>query len=288
MNVGPQRVSSEGDSRMSTESIRCPVCGGAVKLGPSDKVNRCEFCGSPVLGRSQKRDCVNHPGRLAVAVCNVCGDLICEECTQRRIGDYGGKLFTITNCLKEQCVAESSWAQKVNPDYQRLTNMDWADSVDNAVLHVAGLGAVIMMVFELIFILAMLYIQFFTSWGLNRANVPYFFIRGDAVIILGILGNLVSAILLQTSLQVYIHERQLGAGIVLLGLLVIEVILLLERGLFFNLRYYPSPYLLIILLAAFGSASLLVFIGAAVAIAVGSEKRGQLKEARKILGLNKK
>jgi hypothetical protein len=273
---------------MSTETIRCPVCGGAVKLGPADKVNRCEFCSSPVLGRSQKRDCVNHPGRLAVAVCNVCGDLICEECMEKRIGDYGGKLFTIANCHKEQCVAESSWAQQVNPDYQRLTNMDWSDSVDNAVLHVAGLGAVLMMVFELIFILSMLYIQFFTSWGLNRSNIPYFFIRGDAVVVLGILGNLISAILLQTALQVYIHERQLGAGIMLLVLVVVEAVLLVGRGLFFNLRYYPSPYLVLILLAAFGSATLMTFIGAAVAVAVGSEKRSQLKEARKILGLSKK
>ncbi len=254
---------SEVSVQMSTETIRCPVCGGAVKAGPTDKVNRCEFCGSPVLGRSQKRDCVNHPGRLAVAVCNVCGDLICEECMEKRVGDYGGKLFTITNCHKQECVAASNWAQQVNPEYQQLTNMDWADSVDNAVLHVAGSGAILMMVFELVFILTMVYIQFFTSWGLNQSNIPYFFIRGDAVVVLGILGNLVSAILLQTALQVYIHERQLGAGIVLLVLLVVEVVLLVERGLFFNLRYYPNPYLVLVLLAAFGSATLLVFIGAA-------------------------
>lgn len=270
---------------MSTETIRCPVCGGAVKLGPADKVNRCEFCASPVLGRSQKKDCVNHKGRLAVAVCNVCGDLVCEECMEKRVGDYGGKLFTLTNCRKENCIAESNWARPVNPDYQRLTNMDWADSVDRAVFRVAGLGAMMMMVFELIFIVAMLYIQFFTSWGLTGSNIPYFFIRGDAVVILGILGNLVSAILLQTALQVYIHERELGSGVMLLVLLVVEVVLLLERGLFFNLMYYPSPYLVLILLAAFGSATLLAFAGALAAIAVGYEKYKQLKEARRILSL---
>jgi hypothetical protein len=207
---------------------------------------------------------------------------------EKRIGDYGGKLFTITNCHKEECIAASSWAQPVNQDYQRLTNMDWADSVDSAVLHTTGLGAVLMMVFELIFIVAMLYIQFFTQWGLLRSNIPYFFIRGDAVVILGILGNLVSAILLQTSLQVYIHERQLGAGISLLILLVIEVVLLLERGLFFNLRYFPNPYLVLVLLGAFGCPTLLIFIGSTVAVAVGFEKRKQLKEARRILGLTKK
>ncbi|RDE11966.1 MAG: hypothetical protein C4K47_09045 [Candidatus Thorarchaeota archaeon] len=272
----------------STETIRCPVCGGAVKVGPKDRVNRCEFCASPVLGSSQKRDCVNHSGRLAVAVCNVCGDLICEECVQKRIGDYAGKLFTIANCLKEECVAASGWAQVVNPDYQRLTNMDWSDSVDGKVLRTTGAGAVLMMVFELIFILGMLYIQFFTQWGLVRSNVPYFFIRGDAVVILGILGNLIAAILLQTALQVYIHERQLASGVMLLILLIVEVMLLLERGFFFNLRYYPYPYLVPVLLAAFGSASLLVFIGSAVAVAVGYEKRKQLREARKILGLASK
>jgi len=207
---------------------------------------------------------------------------------QKRIGDYAGKLFTIANCLKEECVAASGWAQVVNPDYQRLTNMDWSDSVDGKVLRTTGAGAVLMMVFELIFILGMLYIQFFTQWGLVRSNVPYFFVRGDAVVILGILGNLIAAILLQTALQVYIHERQLASGVMLLILLIVEVMLLLERGFFFNLRYYPYPYLVPVLLAAFGSASLLVFIGSAVAVAVGYEKRKQLREARKILGLASK
>jgi len=273
---------------ISSETIRCPVCGGAVKAGPADKVNRCEFCGSPVLGRSQKRDCVNHPGRLAVAVCNVCGDLICEDCMEKRVGDYGGKLFTITNCQKEECVTASSWARRVNPDYERLTNMDWADRADGVIFRLSGLGAILMMVFELIFIIAMVYIQFFTQWGLTGSNIPHFFFRGDAVVVLGILGNLISAVLLQSALQVYIHERELGSGIMMLVLLFVEIGLLLERGLFFNLRYYPNPYLVLIFLGAFGSASLLILIGSTAAIAVGYEKYKQLKEARRILGLANK
>jgi len=250
-----------------------------------DQVNRCSYCASPVLGPSQSRDCVNHSGILAKGVCNVCGDLICEKCMEKRTGNYGGKLFTITNCTKRSCKQESSWARLLNPEYRKLTNMDWSDNIDNGILRVSGFGAVMIMVFELIFILSMLYIQYFTIWGID--NIPFWFFRGDMVILLCIIGNFVSALLLQTALQVYVHERQLGAGIMLLLFLIIEIVLLIYRGIQFNLLNIPNIVFTAVLLGGFIFASLLIFVGAILAIRTGNRKNQQLKYARETLGLNK-
>ncbi|TFG29082.1 hypothetical protein EU527_16370, partial [Candidatus Thorarchaeota archaeon] len=147
----------------SKDYIMCPVCGGRVLVEHEDKVNLCQYCASPVLGPSQDRDCVNHPNRVATEVCHVCGDLICDECAEKRVGDYGGKLLTLVNCTKKPCLSESSWANVLNEEYQKLANMDWSDKVDNFILRITGVGAVIMMVFELIFILGMLYMYFIPS-----------------------------------------------------------------------------------------------------------------------------
>ncbi len=267
-------------------SILCPVCGGKVTVRFHDAVNTCLYCSSPILGPSQERNCVNHPDHLADGICHVCGDLVCEECLQKRAGTYGGKLFTVVNCTKEECIKESEWAPLINPRYQELANMDWADQLDNSILRVCGLGAVLMMIFELIFIISMLGIQYFTPWGTaTPSNIPYIFFRGDMVIFLSLVGNLVSALLLQTALQVYVHERQLGAGIMLLVFLVLEVFWLLYRGWFFNLLSYPDRWYPTFLLGSFLMATLLVFVGSLMAIRNGWKKRNQLIEARKTLGL---
>jgi hypothetical protein len=279
----------------TVERVLCPVCGGRVELWNAEKVNLCQYCGSPVLGPSQDRDCVNHPGRLATEVCRVCGDLICDECAEHRVGDYGGKLLTIVNCQKDKCILESEWARPLNEEYQKLANMDWADKIDNFVLRVTGFGAIIMMVFELVFILGLLYIFNFGGWGF--INVGYlaglgytgwvFQLVGNlAVLLLSVLGNLLGAILLMTALQVYVHERQLSSGLVLLFVLVIEVAHLLFRGFFFNLLNSPYPLFVQILLASFLLGTILVFIGSLMAIYVGNKKRIQLKNAREQLGLS--
>ena len=275
---------------MLKSRIICPVCGGPINLQYDDKVNRCEYCANPVLGPSQSRDCVNHPGTLAKATCHVCGDLLCEDCMERKAGEYGGKLFTIVNCTKRACVSESSWAKPINEEYEKLINMDWADRSDNFILRITGFGAVIMMVFELIFILAMLYIQYFTPYGVT-SSVPFFIFPGDAIIVMGLvvvglnlIGNLLGAILLQTSLEVYVHERQLGAGIALLILIIIEAAFLLYRGIFFNLSAYPDPLLMQVLLSAFLFATILIFVGALIAISNGAKKRKQLKLVKKMIG----
>ncbi len=273
------------------ENVLCPVCGGPVAVFNKDKVNRCEYCAAPVLGSSQSRDCVNHPGTLAKEVCHVCGDLICEECEQKRVGEYGGKLLTIVNCDKPACIAESEWAKPLNEDYLKLANMDWADKVDNLILRITGFGAIIMMVFELIFFLGMLYFQYMTPWSIPSItffDLPEWFTIPLTLLLLSILGNLLSAILLQSALQVYIHERQLGAGVTLLVILVIEVIHLLFRGLLFGLRGLPNPVFLPMLLGAFLFGTILVFIGSLMAIYVGNKKRNQLRIAREKLQLSLK
>jgi len=277
---------------MLKSTIVCPVCGGPINVQHDDKVNRCEYCANPVLGPSQSRDCVNHPGALAKATCHVCGDLICEDCMERRAGDYGGKLFTIVNCTKKTCIAESKWARPINEEYEKLIDMGWADKSDNFILRVTGFGAVIMMVFELIFILTMLYIQYFTPYGVT-SSASFFLIPGDAIIVMGlvvvvmnILGNLLGAILLQTSLQVYIHGRQLGTGIALMFLIIVEAMYLVYRGIFFNFSAYPNPLMVQVLFSAFLFATILIFVGALMAISNGMKKRKQLKEAREKLGLS--
>ncbi len=260
-------------------TIMCPVCGGQVTILYSDKINRCEYCGSPVLGSSQSRDCVNHPGRLAKGVCHVCGDLICEECMEKRVGDYGGKLLTIVNCRKPSCVAASQWAKPLDEEYQRLTNMDWADHIDNVILRITGLGGIMLMILELIFVLTLFYLQYFTPWG-QAGNIPYYFFPGDLMIILSILGNVLSAVVMQVALQVYIHERQLSSGIILLILLVIEVAYLVFRGLFFNLLSLPDTTIVAVFLGAFLVAVTLIFTGALLAIRTGYKKYKQYKFAQ--------
>lgn len=264
--------------------IRCPVCGGRVFITQNEKVNPCEYCSSPILGPSQSRDCVNHPDILATEVCHVCGDLICDACAEKRVGDYGGKLLTIVNCTKKACVSESVWANPLNEEYQKLANMDWADKADNFILRITGLGAVIMMIFELIFILGMLYFQYFTLFG-NQIPTGGIF-PGILMIVLMIIGNVIAAIMLQTALQVYVHDRQLVSGAFLLFILIIEAAYLLWRGLFFNLLQLASPYFLPMLLSAFILGTLLVFIGSLGAIYIGNKKRLQIHRAMKQLGLS--
>lgn len=270
----------------AVELILCPVCGGRVAVEHLDKVNRCEYCASPVLGPSQSRDCINHPGTLAKASCHVCGDLICEECMQVRIGDYGGKLFTVVHCEKPECKLESAWAKPLNREFQKLTNFDWSDRTDNIILRVTGLGAILMMLFELFFIITMIWIQYFTPWGLaDPSPIGFLFLRGDFTVILSILGNVMSAIILQTALQVYVHERQLASGAFLLFFLIVEVVFLLARGLFFNLLSFPQTWLVPFLLVSFGAATLMLFTGSLAAIGVGWKKRGQVEDAKIRLGL---
>ena len=271
--------------------ILCPGCGGPVKVDQRNKVNRCEYCASPVLGPSQSRDCINHPGVLAKEVCHVCGDLVCEDCMQKRVGEYGGKLLTIVNCEKKSCVSESEWANPLNEEYQKLANMDWADRIDNIILRITGFGAIIMMIFELIFFIGVLYYQFLTPWSMPPISLD---ILGPVIMIpltillFCILGNLLSAILLQSALQVYVHDRQLGAGITLLVILVIEVAHLLFRGLFFNLLTLPNPLFIPVMIGAFLFGTILVFVGSLMAIFIGNKKRVQLKEARERLNLSLK
>jgi hypothetical protein len=258
-------------------------------VAQKDKVNRCEYCTSPVLGPSQSRDCVNHPDVLAKEVCHVCGDLVCDDCIQKRVGEYGGKLLTIVNCSKQACVAESEWANPLNKEYQKLANMDWADRIDNLILRITGLGAIIMMVFELLFFLGVLFFQFLTPWSMPPVRLDFL---GPAIMIpitilvFSVLGNLLSAILLQSALQVFVHDRQLGAGITLLVILILEVAHLLFRGLFFGLLTLPNPTFLPLMIGAFLFGTILVFIGSLMAIFVGNKKRKQLKEVRIKLDLS--
>ncbi len=275
---------------MTTEVdvISCPVCGGKVLIESDDKVSHCGYCASPVLGPDQSRMCVNHPGILAKEVCNVCGDLLCEDCFEKRVGDYGGKLLTIVNCSKPSCVSESEWAKSLNEEYQRLANMDWADRADNIILRITGGGAVIMMIFELFFILGMLYMQYFTSLGslFPQWTIAGITIPGLPVIALMIMGNLLGALLLQTSLQVFVHDRQFTSGLLLLFLVVIESAFLLWRGLYFNLRQLPDPTFLLVLLTAFIIGAFLILVGSLGAIYIGNKKRIQMNRAKDKLGLS--
>ena len=145
-----------------------------------------------------------------------------------------------------------------------------------------------MMIFELFFILGMLYMQYFTSlgnlfptWIIAGVNIP-----GLPIIVLMILGNLLGALLVQTSLQVYIHDRQFTSGLFLLFIIVVESVFLLWRGLYFNLRQLPDPTFLLTLLSAFIIGAFLVLFGSLGAIYIGNKKRNQMKRAKDKLGLS--
>jgi hypothetical protein len=132
----------------------------------------------------------------------------------------------------------------------------------------------------------MLYSQFFTEWSLTPYSDAFsLFMAGVSIVLLGITGNLLSAVLLQTSLQVYIHERQLASGLMLIVILVIEVALLLFRGWYYDLLHFTSTWLPLFLLAAFLFSTILVFVSSLLAIGVGVKKYYQLKSARESLGL---
>jgi hypothetical protein len=150
-----------------------------------------------------------------------------------------------------------------------------------------------MMVFELIFFIGVMYFQFLTPWSIPSFSIQITssFVLGPVIMIpltillFSIFGNFLSAILLQSALQVYVHERQLGAGVTLLVILVIEVAHLLFRGLFFGLLTLQNDYFLPLMLGAFLFGTILVFIGSLMAIYVGNKKRIQLKETRVKLNL---
>jgi hypothetical protein len=163
--------------------------------------------------------------------------------------------------------------------------------MDNLILRITGFGAIVMMVFELIFFLGMLYFQFLTPWEVPEITyfgLPEWVTTPINILLLSIIGNLLAAILLQSALQVYVHERQLGAGVTLMVILIIEVAHLLIRGLLFGLLGLPNPVFLPMLLGAFLFGTILVFIGSLMAMYVGNKKRMQFKEAREKLHLSLK
>jgi hypothetical protein len=69
-----------------TEVVCCPICAAPYrKLIPADALQlKCDYCGAtfrtpPKIG-VEIPECVNHPERYAVAVCNDCGRSFCSEC----------------------------------------------------------------------------------------------------------------------------------------------------------------------------------------------------------------
>ena len=103
-----------------------------------------------------------------------------------------------------------------------------------------------------------------------------------------VIGNILAAVLLQTSLQVYVHERQLTSGAFLIVALILEAAYLIWRGLYFNLVQVPDPLFLTILLTAFLFGTLLVLIGSLGAIYIGNRKRIQMNRAMDQLNLSTK
>jgi DMSO/TMAO reductase YedYZ heme-binding membrane subunit len=69
-------------------------------------------------------------------------------------------------------------------------------------------------------------------------------------------------------------------------LVIVEAMYLLYRGIFFNLSVYPDPLVVQILLTAFFFATILIFVGALMAISNGAKKRKQLRTAREKLELS--
>ncbi len=273
----------DGTQQDTDESgaIMCPVCGGRVVIEHNDRVNYCEYCGSPVMGPAQDRNCAYHPDRLAKQVCHVCGRLICEECTTRRVGLYGGKALTAFHCPEPECKAALSWMEPVREEYSRLLDMEWAAKRDVFAFRVGGVGAILFMLAELVLVLMMLGEQFFTAWG--TSTFPYLFVRGDLTVIVSVAGNLTSAAMLQVTIMVYDHLRQMTAGALALVFVVVEWLLVWGRVVLFNLfaAVHASSFVLIVAVMAF--ATVFLVPAASVAVVTGLEKLHQIRLARSTL-----
>ncbi len=251
----------------------CPVCGATITINRTDELARCSYCGSLVLSPDHKRTCKNHPDRKADGVCSVCHNLFCNECLEKRVGEYGGKIFTLFVCKDPKCQAEVSWATPVNDQMERLASFDWADRYDNWAMKSAGVGGILLVFLELAMFFIFTYLRYFTAWGKSNLSMWY-------IVPFAFIGTFIAAILLQIALQVYDHKMQFSARVMTAILTVLYYIFWTERFEYLKLVSYPEPLLWVTLESIFLLTIILLFTSAIISIIVGHKKKKQLVKLR--------
>lgn len=75
-------ISSKDIEAGDTLVILCPVCLGATPVPKDIESNtvKCQYCGAEIALCSIYTPCKNHPNRLVVGQCAVCGNYFCQEC----------------------------------------------------------------------------------------------------------------------------------------------------------------------------------------------------------------
>ncbi len=250
---------------------KCPVCGGTIHIRRADSLTRCPYCGSLVLGNEQKRTCKNHPDRKADGVCSVCNNLFCSDCLEKRVGEYGGKFFTIFVCKDPSCQTAVSWTTPVDEKLTRLASFDWADRYDNWIVKSAGIGGILLVFLELFMFFVFSYLRYWSSWGMSHLSMWY-------VVGFTFLGTFIAAILLQVALQVYDHNTQFSSGVLTIVLTVLYYIFWTLRFEYFNFISYPNPLLWVMLEAVFLFSVILLITAGTISAIVGRKKQKQLKK----------
>jgi hypothetical protein len=100
-----------------TKVVRCPFCGAPYKNPiPTDALQlKCDYCGAtfrtpPQIG-VEIPECVNHPERYAVGVCNDCGQNFCKECLHtynlRPMQSDSAVLYLCPDCFKKRYLSRA-------------------------------------------------------------------------------------------------------------------------------------------------------------------------------------
>lgn len=92
-----------------TQPIKCPFCGAPYRdVIPADVVQvKCKYCGGifqvpPTVGAEVSR-CIIHPEKVAVGMCNDCGQSFCGNCLHvfnLVTRDTRATLYLCPNCLR--------------------------------------------------------------------------------------------------------------------------------------------------------------------------------------------
>ena len=118
-----QKETQKGD----TLAILCPVCLGATPVPQDVESNtvKCQYCGTEIALSGVYTPCKNHPDRLAVAQCAVCGNYFCQECltAQEPPADPKWKsevVFLCKDCFHGRFMPAVTAAAITNPTFNVL------------------------------------------------------------------------------------------------------------------------------------------------------------------------
>ncbi len=127
VHVDPSLKLGEKETSPDTLAILCPICLGATPVPEDTESNvvKCKYCGAEIALSGVYTPCKNHPDRLAVAKCSVCGNYFCQECltAQEPPADprwTGEMVFLCNDCFHGRYVPAVTAAAIANPSFEVL------------------------------------------------------------------------------------------------------------------------------------------------------------------------